>query len=192
MKRLFLLFIISLVGIQVNAQNETYFPFEAKGHTGFDSFTEKWYSGQLSALREPVLLTDRSEKEIYRFTWLRTFHHPVAIRIEKNGDAYILYWKVCDGAGGYEPGKLIIDKQKEISKASWDKFMQKFMMIGFWAMDTREKELGNDGAQWILEGKLANKYHVVEAWSPRSGNYYECCDFLIGLTDLKIKPDEKY
>ena len=71
--------------------------------------------------------------------------------------------------------------------------MKQLTKIDFWGMDTNEKVMGNDGAQWVLEGKLDKKYHVVNRWTPNSSsNYYKCCDFLIGLTDLKIKPNEKY
>ena len=34
-------------------------------------------------MEEPVLSSYKGDKEIYRFTWLRTFHHPVAVRLEK-------------------------------------------------------------------------------------------------------------
>ena len=47
---------------------------------------------------------------------------PIAIRIEKNNDNYKLYWKECDGAGGYEPGNLIINDSSVISKNEWDTF----------------------------------------------------------------------
>lgn len=54
-----------------------------------DPFNEvaTWYSSQLCALNEPLIF-DQKSGTIYRFTWLRTFHHPVAIRIQKQKKKY--------------------------------------------------------------------------------------------------------
>jgi len=156
-------------------------------------FENNWYSGQLAALKEPVIFSDKSNTEVYRFTWLRTFHNPIAIRIEKQGDKYLLIWKVCNGAGGYGPGKLSTSKQKTITKSEWDEFQNKLKTIDFWKADTELKNIGNDGSQWILEGKTPNQYHVTDRWTPKSNTlYYVCCDYLIGLTNLKITGDAKY
>lgn len=63
----------------------------------------------------------------------------------------------------------------------------------YWNLKTNEVDIpGNDGSQWILEGVDDKNYHVVDRWTPRGGSFYECCDFLIGLTDLKIEKSDKY
>ncbi len=61
-------------------------------------------------------------------------------------------------------------------------------------MPTNETEvLGTDGSRWILEGKKGQRYQVLDRWSPsEKSKYYQVCYFLIGLTDLVIKEDEKY
>ena len=172
--------------------NEFYFPMEVFRDTslyvGRDTFINSWYSEQLFAMREPILYLENGSNEIYRFTWLRTFHNPIAIRIEKNGHDYILFWKQCSGAGGYEPGNIEVSTQRVISKVQWDKFKSKVHTLNFWNMNTNEGEtLGTDGSRWILEGKEANKYHVVDRWTPNEkSNFYRCCDFLIQLTDLNV------
>lgn len=171
-----------------------YFPpkhFEKKNK--LDSFVNNWYSEQLFAMREPIIFVDKTSSEIYRFTWLRTFRNPIAIRIEQHGNNYYLYWKLCNGAGGYNPGQLIVNKQKTIDKRTWDEFKNKLNRIRFWNLKTTKRDQGHDGSEWILEGKKYKKYHVVDRWSPdRRSNYYQCCDFLIQLTDLQIKGNEKH
>jgi hypothetical protein len=176
---------------------EYYFPLEgfrdSMEYDGQDVFLDTWYSKHLFAMREPIIFKDKSQNEIYRFTWLRTFNDPIAIRIEKHGDNYALYWKSCDGAGGYAPGKLITDQRKVISKETWNEFIKRIDQIDFWNLPTNEKVLGMDGAQWILEGKTPTKYHVTDRWTPdEKSNYYQCCSFLIEQTDLKINPRDKY
>lgn len=177
--------------------NQFYFPLEVFRDTsiyvGHDTFVDAWYSQHLFAMREPILYADKSQNEYYRFTWLRTFHNPVAIRIEKKSDTYTLHWKLSNGAGGYQPGQVIINKQKVIDKSTWDEFQKRLNQIDFWKMNTSERTFGNDGSQWILEGKIEKQYHVVDRWTPsEKNNYYQCCDFLIGLTDLNIKGQDKY
>ena len=104
------------------------------------------------------------------------------------------FWKLSDGAGGYEPGQLTVNKQNTIDKETWEEFQKILNQIDFWNMKTNETELlGTDGSQWILEGKTVNKYHVVDRWTPsEKSKFYQCCDYLIGLTDLKIRGDDKY
>ncbi|MDB4924074.1 hypothetical protein [Mucilaginibacter sp.] len=169
-----------------------YFPVdESKRNSGITSFENLWYSLKLEAMNEPVIYKHKSGVNSYRFTWLRSFHHPIAIRINKNNNVYSIYWKMSDN-GKYE--KLVTDKHKIISKATWDLFESKLKQLDYWKMGTNSNERsGMDGAQWILEGKKANTYHLIVRWSPESkSKYYQCCDYLIGLTDLKIPAREKY
>ena len=174
-----------------------------------DTLINKWYSGQLRAMEEPVAYTDKSDNEIYRFTWLRTFHHPIAIRIEKQDKKYMLYWKVCSGQGGYAPGNLVTDEQKSLDENTWIEFKKLLSQIDFWNLETYQKtrkivthkdgtqwlelSIGADGAQWILEGKTNFQYHVVDRWTPdKEDTYHQCCDFLIKLTGLEISDKDKY
>lgn len=174
-----------------------YFPFkplkDTSLTTGLAPFVNAWYSEQLSALKEPVLYNTHASNEVYRFTWLRTFHNPIAIRIEKTDTTYMIYWKLCDGAGGYNPGKLKTYNHKAINKSIWEKFKIDLNQINFWNLQQNDGLPGYDGAMWVLEGKTSEKYHFVERWSPNlKSKYYQCCDFLISLTDLKINEKNKY
>jgi hypothetical protein len=153
-------------------------------------FHINWYAGHLKALEEPIL-SDSLVTKVFRFTWLRTFHNPIVIGIENNNDSITLYWKICDGAGGYEPGELIKDKKKKLSMNEWTLFLQKIDSLGFWKMKTTENETqGFDGAQWILEGKELDRYHVVDRWC--GGNITSICLDLLKMTDIKIKEDDIY
>jgi len=145
----------------------------------------RWYSDHLRAMNEPLLFNKKESKQIFRFTWLRTFDNPVAIRIEKSQDKIVLSWKLCDGAGGYDPGKLTISDSKTVNKETWNLFNKLVDRAHFWEMETLEKDpTGEDGEQWILEGKDEQRYHVVDRWSPKSGAYFDCCNFLI--KEIKI------
>jgi hypothetical protein len=153
-------------------------------------FHINWYESHLNALDEPVL-SDSLPAKVFRFTWLRTFHNPVVIGLENINDSVTLYWKVCDGAGGYDPGIIIDNKSKALTIKEWKDFVESVNSINFWNLPTTQSGiLGTDGAQWILEGKELGKYHVVDRWS--GGTIEKVCLKLLELTDLKIKQDEIY
>lgn len=149
-----------------------------------------WYATHLNALEEPVL-SDSLPIKIFRFTWLRTFHNPIVIGLENNNESIRLYWKVCNGAGGYKPGKIIKNKSKKLTIKEWNDFVASIDSINFWNLPTTQSGiLGMDGAQWILEGKELGKYHVVDRWS--GGTIESVCLKLLELSNLKIKQDDIY
>lgn len=153
----------------------------------------EWYSKHLKALQEPILFNQSTEKQIFRFTWLRSFHNPIAIRLEKRNDNVILYWKLCNGAGGYEPGELIINRSKELSSKEWNEFNSMIKQSSFWTSKSVVNEiLGTDGAQWILEGINMGNYQVVDRWTPSENDFKKCCLYLLNMTDLNIPKREIY
>lgn len=152
----------------------------------YDELVVNWYSEHLHAMKEPLLFNRKVEKEVYRFTWLRTFDKPMTFRVEKWNDRHILYWKVLDGAGGYEPGNLTVNKLKFLTKKQWATFINLLDKANFWQMRLGRASIGNDGAEWILEGLSQTDYRVVSVWTPKGGDFYNACRFLIALSNLKI------
>jgi len=153
--------------------------------TDYAVFRINWYSSHLQAMDEPIL-SDSLPTNVYRFTYLRTFDNPIVIGIENYNDSVKIYWKRTDGAGGYEPGKIIENNSKDLSIEDWKKVEAKIDSINFWSLPTLEIDLlGNDGSQWILEGKKLGRYHVVDRWC--GSEIVPICKFLMGLTDLKIE-----
>ncbi len=158
----------------------------------YDNFVMKWYSQHLFAMKEPLLFNKKINKEVYRFTWLRTFNKPVTFRIEKDNCEYMIYWKVLSGAGGYEPGELITEKSKKLAEKDWLNFIDLVNKSNFWKMKIGRSSMGLDGSDWILEGVNPRDYKVVTVWSPRKGNFYNACNYLISLTDFNISKRNKY
>lgn len=153
-------------------------------------FSINWYSKHLNALNEPVL-SDTMPTKIYRFTYLRTFDNPIVIRLENHNDIISIHWKVSNGAGGYEPGEIIVNESKELTTEEWRLIEHKINSIDFWKLPTADTGLmGTDGSQWILEGKYLGKYKVVDRWC--GGVISAICKELINLTDLKIEKEKLY
>lgn len=106
--------------------------------------------GTAQALEEPSLgESSKTQKtESYRFLWLRTFHHPVAIRIDVNADGTSrLTKKISSGAGGYAPGKLIENDTMALTKEQADWFLREIEGNKFWQLPSiQETPGGCDGS----------------------------------------------
>lgn len=159
----------------------------------YTTFTLEWYSSHLKSMNEPVLFADNSNN-IYRFTWLRTFHAPIIIRVEERDNVYMLFWKQTNGAGGYGPGQLVDDESKRLTGNEWNTVMKYLEDLDFWNQPTIKRDgiLGNDGSQWILEGVKEGNYHVIDRWTPEKNTYYELGKYLIELTGMKIRKRNFY
>jgi hypothetical protein len=158
-----------------------------------------WYSRQLKALDEPSLWQISQEKKnavIYRFLWLRTFHHPVAVRVAITPDgAATIFIKTSSGAGGYDPGTLIQNENRTLSRDEVAHLMTQIETANFWRLATCDPKArhGMDGAEWVLEEVDHGNYHVVERWSPTKGTYHDLCQFFVrGLARLRFPGSEVY
>jgi hypothetical protein len=83
---------------------ESYFPPKAFGNGQWAESEASLYSFILKKLEEPLLFikAQNPSAEAYRFLWLRTFHNPVAVRMEVQPDgSSILTIKVADGHAGF-------------------------------------------------------------------------------------------
>ena len=174
--------------------SDSYFPsLKLSDNEYSDQFAGNWYSGQLRAMNEsPMYSPDHRRLESYRFLWLRSFHHPVAVRIWKCGTDRCISVKEADGAGGYEPGRLIVNHTRILATAEWDEFMRRLEEACYWNLPTREDDRGFDGANWILEGVKGGRYHIVDRWSPQSGSYRELCLYALALSGLEVASRDQY
>ncbi len=148
----------------------------------------------MQVLKEPSILTGtESEEEVYRFVWIRSFHNPVSIRLQKSLTKVSLIVKESAKRIDDEPTKLIADKSKDVSILQWMKFKSLLEKECFWTIEYNYKEMAIiDGAAWQLEGKRENRYHIVRKASPTKGKFREACLYLLELSDLKITEDDIY
>lgn len=116
-----------------------------------------------------------------RFTWLRSFHHPVVVRVEGIGTASVhLTVKQLSGAGGYAPGA--IDKQvaRDLSPDEVEALKTVLTRTDVFNRP-HDCNFGVDGAQWLVEAVDGTGYHFVNEWSPERGGVRE-----LGLAMLKL------
>lgn len=132
-------------------------------------FTSQWYSKHLSAMREPELptMTNTPTVECYRFLYLPSWGHPVAVRLAASGEVFTVHSTVLSGQGGYEPGTITDQYQTMLSKKDSDDLRKQIEKVGLFKMLKGNDIIGGrDGERWILEGVKTGRYHVVTRWCP--------------------------
>lgn len=158
-----------------------------------------WYRNQMRAAHAaPLCKTADSDNEYFRFTWLRTFDNPIVITLKKTGNKIQLYAVRLDGAGGYDPGKIIEIRNEAITLTEYDEFSKLIEFSNFW---TRKSEyqifqeavensgeviVTTDGAQWIFEGANHYKVHSFDRTSPNEDAIYKIGIFLLEKSKIKL------
>lgn len=153
----------------------------------------EWYQRHLRAAREPSLYATTREAgasgRILRFTWLRSFHPPVIVRVDESADGKArMVAKELSGYGGYEPGHVAKTVERLLSAAEW--LALKNQVDRSRLMETRQPEciLGADGAQWILEQAVGSSYGYAVRWSPANGAVRELGLAMMALTGWTFNP----
>lgn len=156
----------------------------------------------LSFLLEPSLVQRKScSAEVYRFLWLRSAHPPVAVRIWTVHGNHMLVAKYLNGKGGYYRGRFAQRRVKALSDEQWNAFVTLLNDASFWNLPTEEPieppsdgsfgMIHFDGASWIVEATVANRYHLLTRNSPKD-KYRDMGLYLLKLSGLRIKPNEIY
>ncbi len=153
-------------------------------------FHRRWYSQHLHAMHEPSLsCVPSSDEETYRFLWLRTFHHPIAVRVARSKEGIQLSAVELSGAGGYEPSSILKQIHKSLSSDQWQELTDTIRAVRYWLQPSVETGgIGLDGSQWIIEARRGQIYHVVDRWL--GGMNYDLGLLFLELADLK--PDKIY
>lgn len=147
----------------------------------------------LENLNEPCLYNTAitGDTKILRFTWLRSFHHPISIRLEKTKNKTILIWKEGKGMGGYSPEGLKRKGKKKITRMQWDKLSALLEKHKIDTLPNKDYIPMMDGATWTLEKKDLNGYKAHNTNSP-SEDFKKICLYLLKLSKLKIKKARIY
>jgi hypothetical protein len=127
-----------------------------------------------------------AEPETYRFLWLRSFHHPVVIRLSHMRRGGFIVSTELDGAGGYAPGRQLRRDSVRLSDDTWTSFQALIAREAFWTrLTTDTAHQGLDGADWIIEATRGGRYIIVERWAPATN---ESAAFMrrLGLEFLRL------
>lgn len=166
-----------------------------------DSSLRNRYSWHLIQMKEISLSTpDHEFESAYRFLWVRSFHNPIAVRVEKIKNQIVLIATELEEQED-ESGNIIKSIKIKIPVNEFQRFCELLIETNFWNMENKPScfsnhdgtvTIGADGAHWILEGNDNGKYHVVDQWNPDLEKYRQTCLYLIKLAGFNVKPDEIY
>jgi len=194
---------LAIIGcLSACAFSAEYFPPASLGDTPREhQFQSDWYSKHLSALHEPSLWLESLQNpaaEVYRFLWLRSFHHPIVVRLVVSGETGLLTAKEANGQGGYQPGRLIRDTTVRLSKQQTQWFRDWFENIGFWKLPSRQEAekdvLTLDGAAWVAEAVKGGRYKIVDRTSPPAEDpiHWIGTTLMIDLAHFRLLYQEVY
>jgi len=153
-----LLVILFTAVVCADQPQESYFPDKAfvdrDGQN--NNLVVAWYGKHFAALQEPTLfqLSGNRQAESYRFLWLRTFHEPMSFRLSVSEDGSgLLYVRMTDGKGGYEPGILVKDMTVKLTGRQVEDFRKKVDKARVWDLPTEEPVVPDKHGN-IEEGSL--------------------------------------
>jgi len=178
---------------------DAYFPEKAFSDDPWSNrFTTDWYSHELRILEEPSLVKQAGNppSESYRFLWLRTFRHPVAVRVDLGLDGTgVVTIKVADGEAGFprSSAHLVENVSRPLLREQAKAFLTQIRRVNFWSIGSVANQHGLDGAEWIVEGVRHDKYHVVQQWSPDKGPIHDLgLMFVLGMAQMNVPKDQIY
>ena len=164
----------------------------------------EWYSRHFAAAGERALSSYQTEMQpvrLLRFTWLRTFDHPVIVRLaEYSGERWVVHATRLSGAGGYDEGDIDARVSRDLSTSEVEALRGLLAESALFEMSLDDciyqiDENGEevivvmaDGARWLVEGLDEQGYRYVNRQSPETGAVYDFGVFALGLTGWDVEP----
>lgn len=159
-----------------------------------NDFEANWYSTHLRAAREPSLyLASQAPAtraaRTYRFTWLRSFHEPVIIRLDERPNGVLrLTAKRLNGKGGYGPGSIAARVERDLTPDEAHRFERLLSSSRLFRTAAWDCHAGADGAEWVFEANDRGAYLFHKRWTPERGPLHDVGLLLIGFTGWRFDP----
>lgn len=126
------------------------------------------YREVLSTMHEPSLYEAVTQEGVheYRLLWIHVWLKPIALRLvideQQRGTLTV---KMLNA--GYDSGltlELSVDQEIPIPDSAVAAFLDLLRDTSYWTMPVTGRNIGLDGAHWVLEGVRDGEYHVVDRW----------------------------
>jgi hypothetical protein len=154
----------------------------------------EWYSVFWRTAQEPSLYLASQQaptqgQQTYRFTWLRSFHEPMVVRLDllPSGDMQLSARRLS-GRGGYGAGPIAGRVDRILTPAEADRIERVLLQSDVLKLPPIGCEIGPDGAVWIIEANDRGTYRYVNRWSPQSGSLREAGLEMLKLTGWSLEP----
>jgi hypothetical protein len=153
-------------------EDETFKVFpDPAGKEYFPKDKASYYTRYLSAMKEPSVKAPLAEgvKRVFRFTYLRSFHGPLAVRVVEKDGVIVATAIQLQKDREHRPGKIHHQKTWNLDAESSKKVQALLAQNDFWKpLNESEQALssGLDGSQWIFEIHDKDGYRMLDIWSP--------------------------
>jgi hypothetical protein len=163
----------------------------SRDHGGPGYAQWRGYAGVLGIMGEPSLGC-ATDTPVYRFLWMRTFHHPVAVRVERDGDNWRVIAVELDGAGGYDPGKVFRRVDRTLTPYEAQQLEALLARVDVWGPPVEHTDRGLDGSTWIIEARDGTRSRIHDVWTPSNGREHEIGLLFLSFTGWSFPPDDLY
>lgn len=149
-----------------------------------DSIYLESFSKTLFDNEEPILSNYYLGRDIFRLTWIRSFHQGVIVTISKNDEACSIETKWL-----MRSDIKFRTSEKQFSEIQYSELLSMLKTSNFYSAESKDWNMPDaDGSQWILEAHTAEGYHFITQQSPdfgQSNGLREIGEFLIKNSEAK-------
>lgn len=164
-----------VAGAPTEQEDDTFKVFpDPEGKEYFPKESASYYTRYLSTMKEPSVKSalEKGVVRVYRFTYLRSFHDPLVVRITDTGDKVTARAVRLKMDREYRPVKIIHDETWNLNDESAKTIKTLLEQKDFWTpLNATEKAVvsgGCDGSRWIFEIHDKDGYRMIDIWSPDS------------------------
>lgn len=133
-------------------------------------------SAYFAAMKEPLLVVDAKSPQAFvlRFTWERSWHDPIAVRVWRDGAAFNMRAVRLSPWRDAGKRKIASDISRTLTKGETVELQRLMSADGLWQpFNQNEKKAVAaelDGATWTFERLDGEAYSAFELWGP---TYYD-------------------
>jgi hypothetical protein len=142
------------------------------GKEYFPKDRASYYTKYLLAMKEPSVQTppEKGVDRVFRFTYLRSFHDPLVVRISEAGEAVTVRAVRLQMNQQYQPVKIVHDKTWKLDEESRKAVKTLPEQEDFWAaLSDAEQSVAQgmmDGSTWVFEVHDKDGYRMIDIRSP--------------------------
>ena len=159
-----------------------------------DDFEANWYANELANLEEPSLFArPPGSPRSVRFTWLRSFHDPIAVRIDATAEGRLQMTARRNPIGNdlypYAQDPRLRRLSRFLTAQEATELELLLERTGALAAPSSGCRCCLDGALWIVESsdpRHGYRYHSSQ--SPDAGLERQIGEFFLSLTGWNVEP----
>ena len=154
-------------------------------------FVETWATQYLRAADEPSISCGAGLSETYRVTWLHSFRRPLIVRVTTSHQSATLVATEFNRPESFLKSiKVVRRVETALTSADWLRIKSALDAADFWSMPVTMGLRGNDGDEWLVEGRRDGGYHAVNRWGA-TGAYREAAATILRASGVRSS-DERW